>query len=251
MRRADLARYAAKAGGRDEYCVFCDELSQAFRDRVQLKTDLETALGSRNQLRLVYQVKVGTDDVVKGVETLLRWQHPTRGLMSTQDTIVLAEETGLIIPLGTWVLREALGFAARWPMLTVAINVSPVQLRHAGYVDGVLELLQASLVGPGRIELEISETAVMDDVDGIAGKLATLRAAGLRIALDDFGTGFSSLRHLHCCVVDRVKIDSSFVKALRQSEKAVAIVKAVIQLEHAMGLQVAAEASRPTRSACS
>ena len=192
-------------------------------------------------MRLAYQIKVGADDVVRGVEALLRWVHPIRGQVPTQDTIVLAEETGLIIQLGEWVLREALGFAARWPMLTVAINVSPVQLRHPGYVGGVLKLLQTAPVGQGRIELEITETALMDDVDGVAGKLATLRAAGLRIALDDFGTGFSSLRHLHCCAVDRVKIDGSFVNDLGRSEKAAAIVRAVIQLGHAMGLQVTAE----------
>ncbi len=241
MRRADIALYAAKAAGRDGHRAFCDDLDRASRDRLQLKDDLEAALGCGDQLRLAYQIKVGTDDVARGVEALLRWHHPTRGLMSTQETIVLAEETGLIIPLGRWVLREALGFAARWPTLTVAINVSPVQLRHPGYVGEVLELLQASSVGPGRIELEITETALMDDVDRIAGRLAALRAGGLRIALDDFGTGFSSLRHLHCCVVDRVKIDCSFVRALGQSEKAAAIVRAVIQLGHAMGLQVTAE----------
>ena len=241
MRRADIALYAAKAAGRDGYYVFCEELDRVSRDRIQLKADLETALGSDDQLRLVYQVKVGADDVARGVEALLRWDHPIRGLVSTQDAIVLAEETGLIVPLGTWVLREALGFAARWPMLTVAVNVSPVQLRHPDYVGGVLELLQASRVGPGRIELEITETALMDDIDGTAGKLASLRAAGLRIALDDFGTGFSSLRHLHRCAVDRVKIDRSFVEALGQSDEAAAIVRAVIQLGHAMGLQVTAE----------
>ena len=241
MRRADIALYAAKGAGRDGYRFFCDELDQLSRNRLQLKADLEVALASKDQLRLAYQIKVGVDNEVKGVEALLRWHHPARGQMPTQESIVLAEETGLIIPLGAWVLREALDFAARWPMLTVAVNVSPVQLRHPGYVNGVLELFQSSHVGPGRIELEITETALMDDLDGVAGKLATLRAAGLRIALDDFGTGFSSLHHLHCCVVDRVKIDCSFVKALGQSEKAAAIVKAVIQLGHAVGLEVTAE----------
>ncbi|MGI4960009.1 MAG: putative bifunctional diguanylate cyclase/phosphodiesterase [Janthinobacterium lividum] len=241
MRRADIALYAAKAAGRDGYCLFCKELDRMSRDRVELKADLEAALTSFDQFRLVYQVKVGADDVVRGVEALLRWHHPTRGEVPTQDAIELAEEMGLIIPLGAWVLREALGFAARWPTLTVAINVSPVQLRHRDYVSGVLELLRTSPIGQGRIELEITETALMDDIDGTAGKLATLRAAGLRIALDDFGTGFSSLRHLHRCVVDRVKIDRSFVEALSQSEKAAAIVRAVIQLGHAMGLQVTAE----------
>nr|WP_321985450.1 EAL domain-containing protein [uncultured Lichenicoccus sp.] len=241
MRSADIALYAAKAGGRDRYRLFCNELDRAAQDRVRLKTDLEAALGSDNQLRLVYQIKVGADGVMRGVEALLRWHHPARGLMSTQDTIVLAEETGLIIPLGMWVLHQALGFAKRWPTLTVAVNVSPVQLRHPAYVNAVLELLRTFAIGPGRVELEITETALLDDIDGISGKLSTLRAAGLCIALDDFGTGFSSLRHLHRCVVDRVKIDRSFVQALGQSENAAAIVTAVIQLGHAMGLQVTAE----------
>lgn len=241
MRRADIALYAAKAAGRDGYRLFCDELDRFSCDRVQLKADLETALGCSDQLRLVYQVKVGRDDVVTGVEALLRWQHPTRGQVPVSETIALAEETGLIIPLGEWVLREALGFAARWPGLIVAINVSAVQLRHPRYVNSVLKLLHASSIGHDRIELEITETALMDDLDGVAGKLTTLRAAGLRIALDDFGTGFSSLGHLYRCVVDRVKIDRSFIEALGQSEKAAAIVRAVVQLGHAMKLQVTAE----------
>ncbi len=241
MRRADVALYAAKAAGRDGYCCFSDELDRVAHDRLQLKTDLETALRCRDQLALVYQVKVTVDDVVTGVEALLRWEHPTRGQVPVQEMIVLAEETGLIVPLGAWVLREALGFAARWPRLKVAINVSPVQLRHPAYVSSVMELLDASLIGQGRIELEITETALMDDLDAVAGKLATLRAAGLSIALDDFGTGFSSLHHLHRCAVDRIKIDRTFVEALDQSDKAAAIVRAVAQLGHAMGLQVTAE----------
>nr|WP_321983264.1 EAL domain-containing protein [uncultured Lichenicoccus sp.] len=241
MRRADIALYAAKAAGRDGYRLFSDELNGISQDRVQLKADLEIALECSDQLKLVYQVKVGADDVVRGVEALLRWHHPTRGEVSVQETIAIAEETGLIIPLGAWVLREALGFAARWPMLTIAINVSPVQLRHLEYVNSVMELLRASLIGRGRIELEITETALIDDVDGVAGKIATLRAAGLRVALDDFGTGFSSLRHLHRCAVDRIKIDRSFIEEIGQNEKAAAIVRAVIQLGHAMGLQVTAE----------
>lgn len=241
MRRADIALYAAKAAGRDGYRLFCDELDRFSRDRVQLKADLEKALECGDQLKLVYQVKVGTDDVVTGVEALLRWQHPTRGQVPVPETIAIAEETGLIIPLGEWVLREALDFATRWPRLTVAINVSAVQLRHPRYVSSVLKILYASSVSHDRIELEITETALMDDLDGVAGKLTTLRAAGLCIALDDFGTGFSSLGHLYRCVVDRVKIDRSFIGVLGQSEKAAAIVRAVIQLGHAMSLQVTAE----------
>ena len=241
MRRADIALYAAKSAGRDGYRLFSEELDRASFDRDRLRADLEAALEGGDQLRLVYQVKVGIDDVARGVEALLRWQHPVRGAIPVQDTIAIAEETGLIIPLGAWVLRNALAFAARWPMLTVALNVSPVQLRHPGYVASVLELIRSSEVARGRIELEITETALLEDNESIAAKLACLRAGGLRIALDDFGTGFSSLRHLHQCAVDRIKIDRSFVAAIGQSEKATAIVRAVIQLGHALGLQVTAE----------
>ena len=241
MRRADIALYGAKAAGRDRYRIFCDELDRTSRDRAQLRIDLREAVGSVGQLRLVYQIKVGSDDVVHGVEALLRWEHPTRGEVPAPETIAVAEETGLIIPLGAWVLSEALAFAERWPALGVAVNVSPVQLRDPGYVSGVLALLATSRVDPGSIELEITETALMDDIEGVCGKLTALRAAGLRIALDDFGTGFSSLHHLHRCTVDRVKIDRSFVEALGRSEKAAAIIRNVIQLGHAIGLQVTAE----------
>ncbi len=241
MRRADIALYAAKAGGRDGYRVFCDELDRSSRDRARLRADLEAALALSGQLRLHYQAKVDAGGRPRGVEALLRWQHPSRGPVPVNQLISIAEETGIIVPLGAWVLREALGFAARWPALDIAVNVSPVQLRHPRFVEDTLQALHASTVPPGRIELEITETSLMDDLDSINGKLATLRAAGLRIALDDFGTGCSSLRHLHRCSVDRVKIDQSFVAALGDTAEAAAIIRAVIELGHAMGLQVTAE----------
>ncbi len=245
MRRADIALYAAKAGGRDGYRTFCAELDGASRDRARLQLDLEAALeaspGADGQLGLLYQLKVDADGRPRGVEALLRWQHPVRGPVPVSQFISVAEETGVIVRLGAWVLREALRFAARWPALDVAVNVSPVQLRHPRFVEDTLAALRMSGVPPGRVELEITETALMDDLDSINGKLATLRAAGLRIALDDFGTGCSSLRHLHRCSVDRVKIDQSFVAALGDTAEAAAIIRAVIELGHAMGLQVTAE----------
>ncbi len=241
MRQADIALYAAKAGGRDGYRIFCDELDRSSRDRARLRADLEAALASGGQLRLHYQAKVDAGGRPRSVEALLRWQHPIRGPVPVNQLISIAEETGVIVRLGAWVLREALGFAARWPTLDVAVNVSPVQLRHPHFVEDTLQALRASAVPPGQIELEITETSLMDDLDSINGKLATLRAAGLRIALDDFGTGCSSLRHLHRCSVDRVKIDQSFVAALGDTAEAAAITRTVIELGHAMGLQVTAE----------
>lgn len=241
MRQADIALYAAKAGGRDGYRIFCDELDRSSRDRARLRADLEAALASGGQLRLHYQAKVDAGGRPRSVEALLRWQHPIRGPVPVNQLISIAEETGVIVRLGAWVLREALEFAARWPTLDVAVNVSPVQLRHPHFVEDTLQALRASAVPPGQIELEITETSLMDDLDSINGKLATLRAAGLRIALDDFGTGCSSLRHLHRCSVDRVKIDQSFVAALGDTAEAAAIIRTVIELGHAMGLQVTAE----------
>ena len=241
MRRADIALYAAKACGRDGYRLFCEELDRSSSDRARLQADLETALELGGQLRLHYQCKVDAGGRPRGVEALLRWQHPARGRVPVNQLISIAEETGVIVRLGAWVLREALGFAARWPSLDIAVNVSPVQLRHPRFVEDTLQALRASAVPPGQIELEITETSLMDDLDSINGKLATLRAAGLRIALDDFGIGCSSLRHLHRCSVDRVKIDQSFVAALGDTAEAAAIVRAVIELGHAMGLQVTAE----------
>ena len=250
MRQADIALYAAKAAGRDGYRVFSEGLDRSSRDRAQAQADLKAALELDGQLRLHYQVKVDADGTPRGVEALLRWQHPTRGMIPVNRIISIAEETGVIVPLGAWVLREALDFAARWPVLDIAVNVSPMQLRHPDFVEDTLEALHASGVPPGQVELEITEAALMDDLGGINGKLATLRAAGLRIALDDFGTGCSSLRHLHCCSVDRVKIDRSFIAALGDTAEVAAIVRAVIELGHAVGLQVTAEGVETETQRC-
>jgi diguanylate cyclase (GGDEF)-like protein len=241
MRKADIALYAAKAEGRNGYRIFSEQLDRLACDRAEIEADLRTALQQERQLELHYQPKVDVDGIIRGVEALLRWQHPTHGFISPARLIPVAEETGLIIPLGEWVLREALEFATRWPQLNVAINVSPVQLRSSRFVTDTLRACSQFHVSYGRLELEITETALMDDLNVVNGNLAALRSAGIRIALDDFGTGYSSLRHLHRCAVDRVKIDQSFVSGLGGSSEAAAIIKAITQLGHAMGLQVTAE----------
>ncbi len=241
MRKADMALYAVKAAGRDDYLVFCDELGSAVHERAELEGDLRAALDGAGGLTLQYQIKVGTDGSVEGVEALVRWCHPSRGPILPPRFIGIAEETGLIMPLGAWVFREALGFAERWPRLQVAINVSAVQLRHPAFVSDTLAVLRASSVPPGRIELEVTETALLNENCPVVEALAAFRAAGLRIALDDFGTGYSSLCHLHRFAVDRLKIDQSFVFRLGESAGSAAIVQAVVDLGHAMGLQVTAE----------
>ena len=241
MRKADIALYAVKTAGREGYRIFSDVLDRLACDKAEIEADLRKALQQDGQLELHYQSNVDSLNVVRGAEALLRWRHPTRGLVPPDVVIRIAEETGLIIPLGDWIMREAVTFAVQWPQLRVSINVSPVQLRHSQFVAETLNTWGQSEVPYGRVELEVTETALIDDINVVSENLAILRAAGIRIALDDFGTGYSSLRHLHRCTVDRVKIDPSFVCALDGSSEAAAIVKAVIQLGHAMGLQVTAE----------
>ncbi len=241
MRRADIALYAAKAAGRDDYRVFSEELDRACQDRAGLELDLRAALAGAGGLSLHYQLKIGRDGRARGVEALVRWQHPQKGIIAPSRFIPVAEETELIVPLGAWVLREAVRFAGSWPQFSVAVNVSPVQLRQSGFIAETLEVLHDAGVEAARVEFEVTETTLLEEIHPTAASLAALRAAGLRIALDDFGTGYSSLRHLHRFAVDRVKIDQSFVNTLETSLESAAIVRAVIELGHAMGLQVTAE----------
>jgi diguanylate cyclase (GGDEF)-like protein len=241
MRKADIALYATKAGGRDGYSVFSEDLDRSACERAEIEADLRVAIETGGQLELHYQSKVDSGHVVRGVEALLRWHHPSRGLISANQIIPVAEESGLIVPLGNWILREAVAFASRWPAMNVAINVSPVQLRHPDFVARTLQAVSDSCLPYGHLELEVTETSLIDDLTVVNSNLATLRASGIRIALDDFGTGYSSLRHLHRCAVDRVKIDRSFVGGLEGGNEAASIVRAVIELGHAMGLQVTAE----------
>jgi diguanylate cyclase (GGDEF)-like protein len=241
MRKADIALYAAKAAGRDRYRVFTPALDHLVRDRADLENDLRAALRSGTGLALHYQLKMDREGAFTGVEVLARWHRPGHGPVGPDSFIPVAEESGLIIELGHWILTRALGFAGRWPQLKVAVNVSPVQLRHAGFVDETLALFAATDVQPGQIELELTETALLESLPVATGKLALLRDMGVRIALDDFGTGYSSLRHLHRFTVDRLKIDQSFVQGLGIGHEPAAIIQAVIRLGHAMGLQVTAE----------
>ncbi len=241
LRRADVALYAVKARGRNGYRLFDRGLDASVRDDTRLAAELAAALDGTEGLQLHYQFKFGRDGRPSGVEALVRWQHPRLGLIAPGRFIGLAEETGLILPLGAWVLAEALAFARRWPKLGVAVNISPAQMRAPRFLADTLEAIRNAPIRPGQIELEITETALLEEVHDPAATIAALRAAGLRIALDDFGTGYSSLGHLCCFKIDRLKIDRSFVLGLADSPEAAAIIKAVIDLGHAVGLEVTAE----------
>jgi diguanylate cyclase (GGDEF)-like protein len=241
MRRADIALYAAKAAGRDRVRVFTPDLDEEVQKRTALESDLRAALQGAGGLALHYQVKTTPDGVPRGVEALLRWRHPQLGPIPPSRFIPVAEETGLIRPLGDWVVREAASFASRWPALSVAVNVSPLQLRDGAFVGRVLEAVQGAGVPAARIELEVTESVLVDEAGVAPATLARLREAGFRIALDDFGTGYSSMRQLQLFKVDRLKIDQSFIASLGSSHEAAAIVEAIVNLGHAMGLQVTAE----------
>ena len=241
LRMADIALYDAKANGRDGYRMFSNELDEQVQQKGELEADLRAALDGAGGLLLHYQLKLDRGGAVRGVEALVRWNHPRYGPLAPPRFISVAEETGLILPLGAWVFREAVAFAARWPQLHVAVNVSPVQLRHAGFVDDVLATLRHSTVAAGRIELEVTETVFLEEICPATNSLRRLRGAGLCIALDDFGTGYSSMRQLQRFKVDRLKIDRSFVASLGEGAEPAAIVQAIVRLGHAMGLQVTAE----------
>lgn len=242
MRKADIALYEAKSGGRGTYRQFERAMDESVRTRQTIAADLRTALHNRQGLEVWYQplMDIGGQQMV-GIEALLRWHHPARGLIAPGEFIAIAEETGLIIQLGEWVLAEACVTQQRFPELLVAVNVSPVQFRSTGFVERVMAIVSQNGGDPKRLELEITEGVLIEDEREARAIIVELRDAGFRIALDDFGTGYSSLNYLSNFPVDKIKIDRSFTQSLGVAENSVAIVESVVKLGHAMGLMVTAE----------
>ena len=248
LRNADIALYRAKGAGKARAVLFDPEMSAQVVGRLALGNDLRRALAA-DEFRLVYQPEVDLQSgAVIGAEALLRWQHPTRGLVCPAELIPVAEETGLILPIGAWVLREACRRAQRWqalrpagPPLVVGINISARQLSDAGLVAHVRGALRDCGLAPANLRLEITESAVMDDVETASETLRALKALGVRLAVDDFGTGYSSLSRLRRLPLDTVKIDRSFIGDLDHDVGTVAIVQAVTTLAHTLGMTVTAE----------
>jgi len=242
MRKADIALYEAKNGGRGQYRQFEKVMDESLRTRQQIAADLRQALVTYDGLAVWYQplMEISGQRIV-GLEALLRWHHPQRGDVSPADFIAIAEETGMIIPLGEWVLREACKTALKLPQVIVAVNVSPVQFRASGFVERMIEIVQSEGADPQRLELEITEGVLIEDEHEARNSIIALRDAGFRIALDDFGTGYSSLNYLSTFPVDKIKIDRSFTQSLGVAENSTAIVESVVRLGHAMGLTVTAE----------
>ena len=241
LANADAALYRAKEEARGSIRFFAPEMDKQLRDRRALQHDLRAAL-PHGELALFYQPQASMDGKVDGFEALIRWRHPTRGLIMPHEFIPLAEESGLIITIGEWILREACREAATWPNpLRIAINFSPVQFRHGDLPALVHSALLESGLAPGRLEVEITEGVLIDDFARGVSILQRLKTLGVRIAMDDFGTGYSSLSYLQSFPFDKIKIDQAFVANLERSQQAAAIIRAVIGLGRGLNLPVVAE----------
>lgn len=242
MHAADLALYRAKLGGRGILAFYDPVMDQEARERRQLETDLRLAV-TRNELVLNYQpiLSVECGEVV-GYEALVRWQHPVHGVIPPDKFIPIAEETGIIIPLGEWVLREACSNAAQWPShLKVAVNVSPLQFSLVNLGQMVCLILAQTGLPPKRLEIEVTEAALLKDRNVTLAILRQFKTLGISVVMDDFGTGYSSLSNLQSFPFDKIKIDRSFIAAMGEDESARAIVRAVIGLGRSLDLPVTAE----------
>jgi predicted signal transduction protein with EAL and GGDEF domain len=248
LRNADVAMYAAKARGKGRYTLFAPEMHAALLTRLSTEADLRDAV-EREEFCLMYQpiVDLGAGRIV-GCEALVRWNHPTRGLVAPESFIRLAEDTGLIIPLGKWVLREATREAARWPKNPtgsrppyVTVNIAGKQLLHPEFVSDVQGALRDALLPADRLILEITEGTLLDNAEATTSRLQELKALGVRLAIDDFGTGYSSLSYLQRFPIDILKIDKSFVEGVVRGGNQAALARTIISLGDSLALRTVAE----------
>jgi diguanylate cyclase (GGDEF)-like protein len=242
MKAADMALYRAKEEGRSRVCFFSPDMDVKLQLRHDMENDLRSAI-AEHRLTLHYQPQVDlTTGRVLGAEALLRWNRPGHGMVPPDEFIGLAEDTGLIVPIGLWVLREACLRATTWPEhLGIAVNVSPAQFRHPGLYEAVAEIIRDTGITPSRLELEITEGLLLQDTEQTLATLRRLRKLGTRLAMDDFGTGYSSLGYMQRFNFDKIKIDRSFVSRIGTDQNAEAIVRAVIGMTEALGIYVIAE----------
>ena len=246
LKRADLAMYQAKAAGRNTMRLFDPVMQTEITTRVALEADLRQAM-PRDEFLLHYQPQVDGNGHMTGVEALLRWQHPRHGLVSPVEFIPLAEDTGLILPLGLWVLETACAQLAAWAsraetaQLNIAVNVSVQQFRHPHFVAQVMKVLDHSAANPHRLKLELTESLMVNDMDLTIAKMTALKGHGVSFSLDDFGTGYSSLSYLKRLPLDQLKIDQSFVKDVFTDPNDAVIARTIVALAQSLGLAVIAE----------
>ena len=246
MRHADAAMYQAKSGGRDHARMFSPQMQDQQLQQLHLESDLRHAI-ERQQLVLHYQPRIDAKSgLLHGVEGLIRWNHPQRGLIAPDSFIPVAEESGLIVSIGAWVIREACRQHVAWRdagagTIAVSINLSAVQLKNGALLATLRDVLAEFPVAPGQIEFELTESILMDDVDDTIATLHAIQALGFALSIDDFGTGYSSLNYLCRFPLDKLKIDMSFVQNIHNSPQNLAVTKAIIGLGHTLGLSVTAE----------
>jgi EAL domain-containing protein (putative c-di-GMP-specific phosphodiesterase class I) len=248
MRNADRAMYRAKEGGKNDFCIFTPHADGGQPSRLAFESQLHRAI-ERAELRLEYQpqIDLASGEVV-ALEALFRWQSHEFGLVMPEDMIPIAEETGMIVSLGEWVLREACRQSVAWieagqEARSIAVNVSQVQFRRDDFVDVVTRAIEATGLPPGLLELELTESVMMRDTETAVARIRQLRAMGILIALDDFGVGYSSLSYLRRLPLDTLKIDRSFVRDVEEQGggRVTPIVEPIIALAHSLGLRVVAE----------
>jgi len=242
LRNADLALYRAKSDGRGTFRFFEPVMDLQMQTRRIMEQDLRKALPA-GEFELHYQPVVNlASKEISGFEALIRWNHPSKGMISPADFIPLAEEIGFIVPMGEWVIRQACATAAQWPdNLHVAVNISAIQFRSPGLMQVIVSALAASGLAPTRLEIEITESVLLHNKEATLAVLHQLRALGIRIAMDDFGTGYSSLTYLQSFPFDKIKIDRSFVKNITENSSSLNIVRAVAALANGMGMTATAE----------
>ncbi|HEY9453319.1 MAG TPA: EAL domain-containing protein [Bradyrhizobium sp.] len=242
LRNADLALYRAKSDGRGTFRFFEPVMDLQMQARRIMEQDLRKALPA-GEFELHYQPVVNlASNEISGFEALVRWNHPIRGMISPADFIPLAEEIGFIVPMGEWIIRQACTTAAQWPdHLHVAVNISAIQFRSPGLMQLIVGALAASGLAPTRLEIEITESVLLNNREATLAVLHQLRALGIRIAMDDFGTGYSSLTYLQSFPFDKIKIDRSFVKNVTENASSLNIVRAVAALANGMGMTATAE----------
>jgi len=246
LKAADAAMYRAKELGRNNYQYYLPSMNVHTVERLELESDLSRAL-ERGEFLLYYQPKVEVaTGLITGVEALLRWKHPVRGLVQPMDFIPLAEETGLIVPIGEWVLATACARIKAWQdqgltRLEIAVNLSARQFADSMLLPKLTQIIHSSGLAPSSLELEITESVVMSHGEGAVAVLGKLKSIGVRIAIDDFGTGYSSLAYLKCFPIDTIKVDRSFIRDIPGDSGDMKIMRAIIAMAHGLRLKVVAE----------
>jgi diguanylate cyclase (GGDEF)-like protein/PAS domain S-box-containing protein len=246
LKRSDMAMYDAKRGGRNAVRFFDPRMQEELQQRMRMEADLHAAI-AQQQFLLHYQRRVGADGGLLGAEALVRWLHPVRGLVSPQDFIPIAEETGLIVPIGRWVLQTACRQLQHWSLqeetrdLYLSVNISAAEIKRDSFVQEVQQMLVETGANPALLELEITESVLFENTQVLIAKMQALRALGLRFALDDFGTGYSSLSYLKVLPLSTLKIDQSFVRDIDKSHSDETIAQTIIRMGQTLGLVVIAE----------